>query len=365
MIFPEALGHERARALLARLLQSGRIPHALLFHGPEGIGKGWLARLLTRSLVCATPQADGGACGTCLGCRKAEHGNHPDIFTVTRLPKKDQRADAPDSSDDDDGDDAPSAKAGELRPLIVIQQIRELNYHATYAPRESPRRVFIVDPADRMNAESQNALLKTLEEPGGRCVIVLVASRPHLLLPTVRSRCFQIGFAAMRPDDLARALVTRGMPQAEARARAALSSGRPGNAMTLDLLALEGRRDLILSSLEALTASPHGAAELSAHADELMGETEAELLLGLDLTQAILRDAARIASGSPGILHADLAARIERLGRRLGAERAAEVAALCDRLRGELRLNVNKALLVETLLAAVSGGPLPAFASAT
>lgn len=364
-MFPEVLGAERARTLLARVLQSDRIPHALLFHGPEGIGKGWVARLFARSLVCTKPQADGAACGACLGCRKAEHGNHPDIFVVTRLPKKDQRADTSEAQEDDDQDEPSPGKAGELRPFIVIQQIRELNYHAIYAPRESPRRVFIVDPADRMNTESQNALLKTLEEPGGRCVIVLVASRPHLLLPTVRSRCFQIGFGAMRPDELARALAASGMPVAEARARAALSSGRPGYAKTLDLSGLETTRGLILASLEALSTSPHGAAELSSYAEQLMGETESELLLGLELAAAFFRDAARIASGSPGILEADLAPRIEVLARRLGAERAAELAALTDRLRGDLRLNLNKMLVVETLLAAVSGGPIPAFASTT
>jgi hypothetical protein len=96
-----------------------------------------------------------------------------------------------------------------------------------------------------------------------------------------------------------------------------------------------------------------------------MGETEPELLEGLDLVRALLRDAARMASGSPGILHADLAPRIEKLARRIGAARAVELAALTDRLRGELRLNLNKTLLVETLLAAVSGGPMPSFASTT
>ena len=65
-MFPDVLGHEHARTVLGRLLRSGRIPHALLFHGPDGVGKGWIARLIARSLVCATPTADGGACGTCL-----------------------------------------------------------------------------------------------------------------------------------------------------------------------------------------------------------------------------------------------------------------------------------------------------------
>lgn len=364
MIFGDVLGQERARAVLGRLLESGNIPQALLFHGPDGVGKAMVARLLARSLVCTDPLPSGEACGSCAACRKETHGNHPDVFVVTRLPKKEKRGEAVPDGDEEEVEEAASAKSGELRSFIVIEQIRELNRHASFAPREAERRVFIVEPADRMNAESQNALLKTLEEPGGRAVIVLVASRPHLLLPTVRSRCFQVGFGAMGTAALAQALVARGLPPAEARTRAALASGRPGLAATLDLSALEARRDLILGALDALAASPRAAAEMSAFAERLLGETEADLLEGLDLAAALLRDAARIESGGSGILHADVAPRIEKLGRRLGALRAAELVALADRLKADLRLNVNKTLLVETLLAAVGGGPIPSLASA-
>jgi len=361
VIFPEILGHERARTTLARLLASDRVPHAFLFHGPEGVGKGVVARLFALSLVCTQPGPDGAACGSCPACLKAAHGNHPDVLVVTRLPKKDTRAEAGIEDDEVEDDDIPVGKGGELRPFIVVQQIRELNHHATYAPREGRRRVFLVDPADRMHAESQNALLKTLEEPGTRTIIVLVASRPHVLLPTVRSRCFQIGFGAMPGDELAAGLVARGMSPEEARARTALAEGRPGRALGLDLSALVTRRDRLLTALEALAASSRAASELGTYAEQLVGEGETDLLLGLDLVAALLRDAARTASGRGEILHADVAPRIDKLGRAVGAERAMELVALTDRLRGDLRLNLNKTLLCETLLAAVAGGRLPAF----
>jgi DNA polymerase III subunit delta' len=361
VIFPEVLGHEAPRLVLSRLLASDRVPHAFLFHGPEGVGKGLVARLFAFSLVCTQPAESGAGCGSCAACRKAAHGNHPDVLVVTRLPKKETRGDASPDDDDDADDDAPAAKGAELKTVILVRQIRELNQHAAYAPREGRRRVFLVDPADRMNAESQNALLKTLEEPGGQTVIVLVASRPHLLLPTVRSRCFQVGFGAMPPDQLAKELVARGMAPQEARARAALSEGRPGRALGLDLPGLTARREKLLTALEALAASSRAAAELGPYADQIAGEGEKELLLGLDLVQALLRDAARVASGRGEILHADLAPRIDKLGRALGAERAMELVELADRLRGDLRLNLNKTLLCETLLAAVAGGRIPVF----
>ena len=361
MIFPDVLGHERARTVLARLLASDRIPHAFLFHGPEGVGKGLVARRFAVSLVCTQPGSDGAGCESCPACRKAAHGNHPDVLVVTRLAKKETRGDAGMEDDEGEDDNTPAARGGELRPFIVVQQIRELNHHATYAPREGRRRVFLIDPADRMNAESQNALLKTLEEPGGQTIIVLVASRPHVLLPTVRSRCFQIGFGAMPPDELAAALVLRSMAPQEARSRAALAEGRPGRALELDLAALATRRDRLLAALEALASSPRSASELGTYADQLAGEGEADLLAGLDLVMALLRDAARAASGRGAILHADDSPRLERLGRSLGAERATEIVALADRLRGDLRLNLNKTLLCETILAAVAGARLPAF----
>jgi DNA polymerase-3 subunit delta' len=359
VIFPAVLGHERARTILARVIASDRLPHAFLFHGPEGVGKGFIARLFATSLICTQPGTDGAGCGTCPACRKAANGNHPDVLVVTRLPKKEKRADGDLDDDGDDGDDAAPAKAGELRPFIVIQQIRELNHHATYAPREGRRRVFIVDPADRMHAESQNALLKTLEEPGSRTVIVLVASRPHVLLPTVRSRCFQVGFGAMSPHVLARGLQDRGFEASEARARAALAEGRPGRAISLDLPALAARRDQTLAALEALAGSPRAASELGAFAEKIVGESEADLLEGIDLLMAVVRDAARAASGGGAILHGDVAPRIDQLGRALGAERAAAIVALADRLRGDLRLNLNKTLLCEALLASVAGAPIP------
>jgi hypothetical protein len=129
----------------------------------------------------------------------------------------------------------------------------------------------------------------------------------------------------------------------------------------LDLASLARRRDDTLASLEALAASPQAASELTDYADRLVGESEADLFEGLDLVMALLRDAARAASGCSVILHADIAPRIERLGVALGAGRATELVALVDQLRGDLRLNINKTLLAETILAAVAGGPAATF----
>jgi DNA polymerase-3 subunit delta' len=229
------------------------------------------------------------------------------------------------------------------------------------APRIAGRRVFIVDPADRMMIQAQNALLKTLEEPPGSAVLILIAARPHLLLPTIISRSFCLPFAALRSGELADLLETRGLPRDEALARAALAEGRPGAALELDLEALRDRRDSVLSMIEALTSSPTIPADMPVMAAELAGKTEAELLEGLWLLQALLRDAARAGpqTGDPHLIHVDVSERLQRVGEQLAPLRAASLVRSVERLRADLRFNLNRMLVAESLLAAVAGGPLP------
>jgi DNA polymerase-3 subunit delta' len=345
----EIMGQQASLRLLKRMRDGDRVPHGLLFQGPEGIGKASVALAFAARLLC---EGDGKeACGECDACRLIDSGNHPDMLTVTRLPKK------PTSTVS-----ATARSAVEdLRSFIVVDQIRELTRVAALSPRRGSRRLFVIDPADRMNVEAQNALLKTLEEPPGRAVLILVASRPHLLLPTVRSRCFVVGFAALRIAELAERLEQRGFDRREAMTRAALAEGRPGIALTLDLERHRQRRDDLLGFLESLASPRPTLAELPGFAADIAGKTETHLVENLELLQILLRDAGRAGRnpGDAGLVHADLSDRLEELGRRLGPERAAGLVQSVERLRGQLRFNLNRTLIAESILAAVAGGPLP------
>lgn len=333
--FEEIIGQQAAVDALRRLLETGRVPHALLFRGPESVGKASVARIFAAAMLCTGEGAE--ACGRCSSCRSLAASSHPDFTSVAfeRRPSD-----------------------GEFRKEIVIDQIRALNHLAGVAPRLAPRRVFLIDPADCMNREAQNGLLKTLEEPPGKAVLILVASRPHMLLPTVRSRCFSVGFSPLNPGDLTRMLSRRGLSSAEAQARAALAGGRPGTALELDLEAMSERREQILQMLEHLaTGSRKEIGRLPAMGAELAGKDETHLVTGLELLQSLLRDSARSAAaagGDPGLVHLDLAQRLSALGQRLGAARAAELVSAVDRARGDLRVNVNRTLLAESLLADVA-----------
>lgn len=360
MTLGEIPGQAVATGLLLRALAAGRLPHALLFQGAEGTGKADAALALAAAIQCEAGGPD--ACGECGPCLKVRKNLHPDVLRITRLPKRETAAPA-DEPEEDEGEDDADGK--ELRRVITVDQIREMAEHASFAPREGRARVFVIDPADRMNVAAQNALLKTLEEPPGGATIVLVSSRPHALLPTVRSRCLAVRFRTMTSSDLASLLVARGMGPEEARERAALAEGRPRIALALDRDAQDARRarreEILLAIEAAASARPEDLARLPSLAASCAGESEESFLEALDLAGSLLRDASRLAVGSPvsALVHADLAARIGALGERLGRSRAADLVRCVERMRDDLGLNLSRSLLAEALLASVAGAPLP------
>lgn len=154
---------------LTQAITADRLPHALLFDGPDGSGKLDLAHALAQRLLCETPQTF--ACQQCRTCLLFHAGNHPDFIEV--LPE------------------APG------KP-ITIAQIRALSTQLTQTIHQSNARVIVLHPADAMNRASANALLKNLEEPGQRTYFILVTAQPHRLLATVRSRCQRFVFSASR-----------------------------------------------------------------------------------------------------------------------------------------------------------------------
>jgi DNA polymerase III subunit delta' len=345
--FDAIVGQDTAISFLRGLVAARRLPHALLFQGPDAVGKATTARALAASLLCLTGAEHAEPC---VDCRLLEAGNHPDFLFVTRQARKTSGEAEP-----DDGDDA------ELKSVITVEQIRELTQLASRSPRRAERRLFLIDPAERMNAEAQNALLKTLEEPAGSTVLILVTSRPHLLLPTVRSRCVPVRFRALDSGELGRLLATRGVPASDALTRAALSEGRPGAALTLDLETQRKRREELLEAVERLSARPPALPELSRFAERVAGSSEETLADGLGLLESIVRDAARAAlrPNDPALIHVDVRPRVERIGQALGAPRAAAIVRSIELLRGQLRFHLNKTLVAESVLAAIAGGPLP------
>jgi len=205
-------------------IHAGRLPHALLLSGPAGLGKLDFARLLARSLLCEQT-ADGLPCGTCRGCQLLDAGSHPDFQAVQ-----------------------PEEEGKE----ITIGQIRDLLTWQTLTPQYGRARVVIIEPADRMNANAANALLKTLEEPGRDAVLLLVSARPAVLLPTIRSRCQRLLFAAQRGTEARAWLAERLGDAVRAELALAISGGAPLRALALVETGGMERREQLFAAFEAM-----------------------------------------------------------------------------------------------------------------
>src|SRR5262245_2202137 len=175
------VGHAHVVTLLRRAVAASRVPQSLLISGPEGVGKRTLALALAQAVNCPS-RREGDACGVCSTCQRIARGQHSDVTVVTN------------------GDEA----------SIKIKVLRERVLDVVgYRPFEAGRRVYIIDPADEMTSEGQDALLKTLEEPPPAAILVLVSAYPDTLHATVRSRCRRLRLGPLADRDVARILVER------------------------------------------------------------------------------------------------------------------------------------------------------------
>lgn len=167
MIFP-LVGNLRVRESVLATIKGNKIPHALIIEGDKGTGRHTLASYITLAAVC---EAEDKPCEECTACRIAKGGNHPDIAVV-----------------------APE----EGKKNISVAQVRKVREDTFVKPHRAGKKVFIIDGADLMNEQSQNALLKILEEPPENVVFILIAESKSALLETVISRCVCISLSA--PD---------------------------------------------------------------------------------------------------------------------------------------------------------------------
>ena len=198
------IGHQHIIEQLQRTVASDRIAGAYLFVGPTGVGKETVARYFAQLIFCQQNAQPPIVCGTCLACRKVDSGNHPDLQFIR-----------PEGS------------------LLRIGQIRELQKQIVYEPLEASRKVYILTDVERMNAEAENCLLKTLEEPPASSVLILLTSNIQVLLPTTRSRCQILQFHPMPTQELAAVLTDRfSVASEQATTLAIAAGGAIGKAIT-------------------------------------------------------------------------------------------------------------------------------------
>jgi DNA polymerase III subunit delta' len=340
MVFDDIVGHSRTLDALRRAVEEDRLHHSLLFHGPDGVGKRRVAFALAAALQC--PERPGVGCGTCPSCRRVLKGHEN-----KKLPDRSQvRA---------EGFHADVLFYPPRRSQIQIDQIHDLRREAGFRPFEGRRRVFLLDPADRMNREASNALLKTLEEPPPSALLVLLTAHPEALLTTLRSRCQDVRFSPLSIGELAGLLESEGRTSAQAARLARLAGGSIGRALGTDLERHDALRERFLLVLES--GDSDGGLGVALGCAEQIGAdgetfTEAAQVLG-----SLLRDLALLQRevGPEGLVHTDLGTRLDRLAQRYG-DRAPEQMERLDEAVRRVRSNANARLTAEAVLAGLVSG---------
>lgn len=194
------IGHKKQREMLREMAENDKIPHSLLFVGPESIGKKKVAKEFIKLINCENKNA----CGECVSCKQMEAGNHPDFLLIK----------------------------GEKE--IKIDQIRDAQKKLSLTGRTKDSfKAVIIDRAHRLNSQAQAALLKTLEEPKGNALIILVTEHPNLLLDTILSRNWKMKFSPVKSDVIVKELIRRGADEKKAKEISELSFAKPGLAIEL------------------------------------------------------------------------------------------------------------------------------------
>lgn len=318
------VGQHAAQRLLAREALARQVSHAYLITGPEQTGKTTLALEFARLLQCQERPAESPEpCGVCSSCRRIASGAHPDVRLVVRPPDK---------------------------RILPVELVREVIHTASLSPSVGPWRIFIIPEIERMAAASANALLKTLEEPPERVVLLLTSSEPESLLPTVISRCQLIPTQPPTADEIRMALVERWSVEPDrAGELTALSHGRIGWAiLAAQNPELERARTELLARLVALTGASRD--ERLRAAGTLASDTDAAREV-VELWLFWWRDVVLAACGARGLASAGaVRAAAQRQGRALGVERTQGFLSALIAAREALEANANPQLTIESLL---------------
>jgi DNA polymerase-3 subunit delta' len=336
-VFNAIVGQQHAIRLLKTFIRNGTLPHALLFTGYDGVGKKITATAFAMACNCLTlqstirhrPQLDAiDACGDCGPCRKIAGGHHPDIIHV-----------------------APLSSA------IRIAQIRELLQALTLKPNEANRRVVILSDAQALNPESGNALLKVLEEPPDRTLMVLTARQTSDLLPTIVSRCQHIRFSPLGAADIKQLLTAAGGIKPETvETVAALCGGSFTRAQNLVDSRWLNRRDWIIQAMGSQmgntgTSGIRGWLAWS----EMLAKKKDLIEDSLEIITLWLRDILVFSTDPRRVLNQDRLEAISAAAEHVSQTQLLEQIDAVDRALTALRSNTNARLTLDAMVLRMAG----------
>ena len=327
MAFSDILGHGRQVEVLKRAMERNRLHHAYLFVGPDGVGKRTVALSLALAIHCT--QGDHDSCGQCENCHRIRDGNHPDVRVI-----------------------APEANKRE----ITIQQMRGLQRLLEFRSYSGKKKVAIIDPAHQMNYHAQNSLLKTLEDPPGDALIILVANSTGRLLSTVLSRCLRLCFAFLPVGDVAAFLVRQqGTPQDQATVLAVLTGGSLGEALACDAGELLDERNQWIERFSSLSRSDYRG--LVSLAEEMARDRETALR-SLQWVREWYRDILiqQTTGSASEMKNSDLVHKIRDAASKQSLNHTLSVLSQMGGVAGKLQRNYNRRLVLEDFFIRVVAG---------
>ena len=364
MAFSEFRGNPQIVTALRGALRAGRVPHALLFTGPEGVGKYTLARLFAQAANCERLTDD--ACGECYTCQRiallaepqrlieqglAERGESADAAMVERTPlilqtHPDVWALLPDPV---------RLKSPVARPVLRIGQLRAVQRAAYFQPM-GRRRVFILDGADTMRWDVASVFLKILEEPPGSATLILTAPSPYSLLPTIVSRCLQFHFAPLPANQVEAILKEKSdLSPAAARLAAQLSEGRPGYALEMNAIKESERRSNALKILDRASRGEEFG-QLFALTNAISKDREVSFEEQLSVFYSLLSDLLELSSAiaSPQLRNLPLRKELDAVAKRIDAPWVMRALRGLDQVAAGARRNLNRQLGLDSLAAELS-----------
>ena len=318
------IGHKQVITQLCLMQQEDRIPHAMLFCGTDGVGKFLVAEALAAAILCHAP-VHNQACGHCKACRALAAGTHPDFFQIQ--PESETKA----------------------APAIRIEAVRKLQEEIARIPLLSERRVVIMQEADKMNEAAANCLLKTIEEPSGQIVFILLTSRPSALLDTIISRCMRVEFGILQPEELVAILHQQGIEEPLAGKLASIADGSVSKALAMqdeELLNLQTQAFDLASAAGTL-----GVEQLLQLAKEMSSHSRERLIQWLGFLAMIYRDLLMLYSGSglPLYNQSDID-RLSSLLNKYHQQELLQLLQLVQDYQKRLGSNVNTQLCLEGFL---------------
>lgn len=323
----EIFGHDWAVALLKAQVGNGTLRHAYLLIGVQGVGRRTLAIRFAQAVNCTSPPEPGGFCNTCRDCRQIRAMAHPDLSLLA--PQEGHRE-------------------------ILIDQVRELQHTLSLAPYASRYRVALLPDFHRATHQAANALLKTIEEPADRVILLLTAPSQESLLPTIVSRCETIRLRPAAVDAARQYLVsTMGLEGGQAELVAHLSGGRIGAAIQLidHPDRLTHRKKILEDLLEMLPASFYERFKLAAELTRSYGQSRQTVGDVLPIWLSFWRDVFIRSSGAElPLVNIDLEAQVSQLSALIHHQRARSLVAAHEEAVRHMDVNVNVRLLVETLM---------------